>query len=495
MDPEIKESVRKLFRKFILLHAVLLLAAVGLSVLFTGYFKDRLGLQLAAASRDALLTGDARRVITTMPSSMSRDFAGMSWRPAAGEPGFSVPSGAEKYSRPLYSAASIKVYFDEERTVPAGWLAFYYPAWTPAAWGVLAWFAIFLVSLPVALRERARLVKDYNLLLELRVKESYGALAAQVAHDIRSPLAALDTALKDFSELPGERRELARGAMSRIGEIARDLLDNYRTPGQGAPAKEEAAPFDLKALAAPVLAEKRAQYAGRQGLAIEVSADDGVRAAVRPAEFRRIVSNLVNNAVEALDKGGRVSVEISRLDNKTVFSVADNGRGIPPGILARLGRKGETHGKAGGTGLGLYHARSCAEEWGGTLRIDSAPGAGTKILIELPAAAAPAAPKTAVLIDDDALVRINWKTAARMKGVELMVFESPAKFLSVAEGIPRDTPVCLDSSLGEGVKGEDFAVQLKEKGFTDITLETGHDPARFAGLGWLKVSGKDPPWA
>lgn len=495
MDPEIKESVRKLFRKFMLLHAVLLIAAVGLAILFTGYFKDRLGLQLAAASRDALLTGDARRVITGMPSSMSRDFAGMSWRPASGEPGFSVPAGAGHYSLPLYSAARIKVYFDEAEAVPAGGLAFYYPAWTPAAWGVLAWFALFLVSLPVALRERARLIKDYNLLVELRVKESYGALAAQVAHDIRSPLAALDTALKDFSELPGERRELARGAMSRIGEIARDLLDNYRTPGRAAPAREEAAPCDLKALAAPVLAEKRAQYAGRQGLVIEFSAEDGARAVVRPAEFRRLVSNLVNNAVEALDKGGRVSVAVSRPDGKVALTVADDGRGIPPDLLGRLGQKGQTHGKAGGTGLGLYHARSSAEAWGGALRIDSAPGAGTKITIELPAAAAPAAPKTAVLIDDDALVRINWKTSARMKGVDLRVFGSPADFLAVADGIPRDTPVYLDSSLGDGIKGEDIAVQLKDKGFTDLCLETGHAPEKFSGLGWLKVSGKEPPWA
>ena len=495
MDPEIKESVRKLFRKFMLLHVVLLAAAVGLSILFTGYFKERLGRQLATASRDALLTGDARRVINIMPSSMSRDFSGMSWRPSGGEPGFSVPSEAEHSSLTLYSRARVRLFFDESGAVPLGEMLFYYPRWTPVLWGVLAWFAIFLASLPVALRERRRLIKDYNLLLELRVKESYGALAAQVAHDIRSPLAALDSALRDFSDLPGERRELARGAMGRIGEIARDLLDSYRTPGQAAPAKEEAVACDLKALAAPVLAEKRALYAGRRGVSIEFSAEDGARAAVCPAEFRRLVSNLVNNAVEAFEAGGRVDVSLSHADGKVVLTVADNGKGIPAEILARLGHRGETHGKSGGTGLGLYHARSSAESWGGSLEIDSKPGAGTAVRVVLPAIATAAAPKRAVLIDDDALVRINWKTSARSKGVDLAVFSSPAEFLSGAGGFPRDIPVYLDSSLGDGVKGEDIAVVLKEKGFADITLETGYDPARFAALGWLKVSGKEPPWA
>jgi len=53
----------------------------------------------------------------------------------------------------------------------------------------------------------------------------------------------------------------------------------------------------------------------------------------------------------------------------------------------------------------------------------------------------------------------------------------------------------IDSELAEGAKGENIAAELHDKGFTDITMATGHGPDKFAHLPWLKVSGKEPPWS
>lgn len=338
---------------------------------------------------------------------------------------------------------------------------------------------------------------ERSKLLEERVRmDAIVSLSTQVAHDIRSPLAALDSALKDLSSLPAEQQTLARGAMGRIGEIARDLLENYKKPGARAASTENpAAPHDLKSLIEPVLAEKRAQYAFRPGISIEFAAED-VRAEVQPAELRRIVSNLVNNAVEAFEKGGRVEISLSRLDGRVLLKVADDGKGVPPELLAKLGQKGETHGKTGGTGLGLYHARTTVEAWGGTLRIDSEPGKGTAVTLELPAVpVVKPAPKAAVLLDDDALVHMNWKMSAKAAGVELKPFKSPEELLAAAAAIPKDTPFFIDSDLGDGAKGEDVAVRLRGLGFTDLTMATGHSPEKFSHLPWLKVAGKEPPWA
>ena len=332
---------------------------------------------------------------------------------------------------------------------------------------------------------------------ELAVSKAVSDMAAQVAHDIRSPLAALDSALKDLSALPGEKQELARGAMGRIGEIAQGLLEKYRKPGVKTEADEKpASSQDLKALIEPMLAEKRAQYASRPELAINFNCTtEDARANVQPTEFRRIISNLVNNAVEAFEKGGRVAVELSRLDGQILLKVSDNGKGIPSAILSKLGQKGETHGKAGGTGLGLYHARTKVGSWGGSLKIESKPAHGTTVTISLPAAEAAAMPKTAVLIDNDALVRMNWKTAARGKGVVIQAFASPGDFYAAESGIAKDTPIYIDSELGDGAKGEDIAQALKDKGYTNLCLETGHSPEQFSHIPWLKVAGKEPPWA
>ena len=77
-------------------------------------------------------------------------------------------------------------------------------------------------------------------------------------------------------------------------------------------------------------------------------------------------------------------------DKNIILTVSDNGKGIPPAILAKLGQRGETHGKAGGSGLGLFHARTTAVSWGGSLVITSTPGQGTTVTIKLPKAEAPA---------------------------------------------------------------------------------------------------------
>ncbi len=327
---------------------------------------------------------------------------------------------------------------------------------------------------------------------ELAVSKAVSDMAAQVAHDIRSPLAALGAATKGMN-ISEEQRTLVDGALGRIHAIADDLLTRYRAPG--AEVKPKVETCALAGLVEQVLAEKRIQHKDRAGVKIEFSGGDGQKAAVDQREFQRIISNLVNNAVEAFEKDGTVSVGLSRPDGKVLVEVKDNGKGIPPEFLAKLGQKGETHGKSGGTGLGLYHARTSVESWGGSLKIASEPGKGTTVTIALPAAAKPAAGLRAVLLDDDALVRMNWKMAARAAGAELESYKTREEFLAAAGTLPRDIPIYIDSELGGGVKGEDIARDLHEKGFADLTMATGHDASKFSRLPWLKVSGKEPPWA
>jgi len=102
----------------------------------------------------------------------------------------------------------------------------------------------------------------------------------------------------------------------------------------------------------------------------------------------------------------------------------------------------------------------------------------------------------AVLLDDDELVRMNWALAAKDKGVNLAAFKAPKELLSAVEGFPKGTPIYLDSHLGDGVRGQDIAIDLHAKGFANLFLATGHDPESLEPMLWIKrVVGKDPPWA
>ncbi|MDD2805295.1 MAG: HAMP domain-containing sensor histidine kinase [Elusimicrobiales bacterium] len=318
-------------------------------------------------------------------------------------------------------------------------------------------------------------------------------LSAQVAHDIRSPLAALGAAARGLALSP-DQRTLIDGAVGRMQGIADDLLHRYRAPG--AEPKSRVETCALAPLVEQVVAEKRLLHKDRTGLKIDfLNSSAAAKAALDPKELQRIVSNLLNNSVEALAGAGSVAVRLAAEDGRVLLTVADDGKGIPPEVLARLGRKGETHGKAGGTGLGLYHARTSVESWGGGLRIESSPGKGTAVTIDLPAAAKPAPGLRAVLLDDDQLVHMNWRMAAKAAGAELTSCRTPEEFASAVAALPRDIPVFIDSELGGAVRGEDLAVNLHDNGYTDISLATGHAPEKFSHLPWLKVTGKEPPWA
>ncbi|MFA6521932.1 MAG: ATP-binding protein, partial [Candidatus Gracilibacteria bacterium] len=214
-------------------------------------------------------------------------------------------------------------------------------------------------------------------------------VSAQVAHDIRSPLAALDMAVKDTAQIPEEQRIIIRSAVSRIRDIANSLLEKHRNVAKTDSADandsargvaEPAGVYLLSSLIDPLITEKRLQFRSKIGVDIDAhlgSSSYGLFAKVQPTEFKRVLSNLINNSVEALDKNGSVILKLSCREGKITITVRDTGKGVSPEVLAKLGTRGETHGKSGGSGLGLYHARTSLESWGGTLNISSELGKGT----------------------------------------------------------------------------------------------------------------------
>lgn len=348
--------------------------------------------------------------------------------------------------------------------------------------GFLALQAALLALLFLGVRRTERLRSEGHRRL--------AELAAQVAHDIRSPLAALKALEGRLSGLPEADRALARGAVERIGAVAADLLERNRAlAGRRAPA-----PTALGPLVARVVAEKRPQAPA--GVVLDCEAPEPAPSALAvPEDLERALSNLVTNAYEAVGAKGRVRVRLSAEDGAALLAVEDDGPGMPAEALARLGRRGATVGKAGGSGLGLSHAREAVEAWGGRLEAESAPGRGTTVRLRLVRAEPRSGAPAAVLIDDDPLVRLSWTTAAKRAGRTLTVYADADAFLREAAGTPKDTAVYIDSDLGAGRRGEEVARELYAAGFRELYLETGHDAAEFAGAEHLKgVRGKEPPW-
>ncbi len=131
--------------------------------------------------------------------------------------------------------------------------------------------------------------------------------------------------------------------------------------------------------------------ATQSGLTLVVECDEHLTLVADRRAVEQILLHLLSNAVKFTPRGGRVILRAEACERRAVLAVCDDGVGIPEDVLPRLGRPFEQViadpmiAKTGaGTGLGLALVRSLTERHGGTLRIDSAIGEGTTVLVEFP---------------------------------------------------------------------------------------------------------------
>lgn len=314
--------------------------------------------------------------------------------------------------------------------------------------------------------------------------QSMAQIAAQVAHDIRSPLSALDMVLKDLKDLPEEKRILVRSASQRIKDIANNLMEQHQKikaqPLAEAQLKErtpERSTQLLSSLLDSIVSEKRIQCRGKPGIEIELQLTEdsyGLFAAIDIREMKRVMSNLINNSLEAMNDLGQIKVTLSATDRLVDIQIIDNGKGIAPDLLPRLGQRGITSGKENtnaGAGLGLYHARTTLESWGGSLNIESTLGKGTKITLSLPKQHGPKwfverlnvrEAHTVVVLDDDVSIHQVWdgRFASSASQVKLVHFSSPDEFSNWHKDHQADLYLVDYELLGHKETGLDVIERL-----------------------------------
>jgi len=219
-----------------------------------------------------------------------------------------------------------------------------------------------------------------------------GRLSTVIAHEVRNPLMIIKGSLRALKRegAPAEVREAAADIdheVARLDRIVGDVLDFAR------PLRLERGPVDVHSLARDAA---RAALDGADGVAATFALTPPGSAIVTDGErLRGVLVNLVANARESLAAAGRprgesIEVGVRGLDRGGVLLwVADRGPGIPAADLPHVYEPYFTT-KRTGTGLGLAISRKVVEALGGTIRIESREGEGTRVEIELPAEAPPA---------------------------------------------------------------------------------------------------------
>ncbi len=221
-----------------------------------------------------------------------------------------------------------------------------------------------------------------------RVEEARQALAHDVAHELRTPLAALQAGLEELRDglevADTERLAALHDQSLRIGRIVDDLGRLSEAEAPDLVIRPERVQLD--SLARSVLTEMQGSLEVAE-LEVTCACPDPVEVYADSDRVRQILTNLLTNAARYCRPGDRVGINLTTDGESGVIEVADTGPGMSPDDAQRAFQRfhrGATATNMPGSGLGLAVVRALAEAQGGSAALTSIEGSGTSVVVRLP---------------------------------------------------------------------------------------------------------------
>ena len=335
------------------------------------------------------------------------------------------------------------------------------------------------------------------MILESASLVAIGSISSHIAHDMRSPLSVLKTyaGLKTAgSEDPDVEnlRQSAQRSVKKLEHMAEDLVDYAKA------SKLDRARHQLSGVIYEGAIADAKRKAEEKGIKIASAIQGGIFVNVDAYKLERVITNLVNNAVQAIESdNGEVSISATTEHNGVLkIIVKDNGKGIDQEALPHIFDSFFTKGKKGGSGLGLAYCKQVVEAHGGTIDVESEPGKGSKFTIRIPNCAVehstaqveteakvetqpqpqskPAFSRV-LIADDDPEIRAQWHKIIPEHGGAIVHTAKTVK--EVEEGeidySKIDTAIVDYQFYGEDKTGIDLIRHLKAKGVKTVYLCTG----------------------
>jgi len=254
------------------------------------------------------------------------------------------------------------------------------------AWGVFIIVALLINHLTGNLRktrDELRLAQK-----ELEIKKDLavaGETSANLAHEIRNPLAAISGSvqvLRDEMDLTGEQKHLMDIVVRESENISQSIEQflNLASPGT-----QDFASIDLPSVLKEILILLKRSNKINKNYQIEGNYKTaGVNYYGNKAQFKQIFWNLVKNSLKAMPDGGTLTVDFTRRKKKGIqMKFADTGKGMEKEERERLFEPFYS-GFNTGKGIGMSVVRRIVDDYNGKIRVSSAPNKGTEIVITLP---------------------------------------------------------------------------------------------------------------
>jgi signal transduction histidine kinase len=242
------------------------------------------------------------------------------------------------------------------------------------------------ILLVIVDRKQKRLVEVNQQLAHNEKVATLGRVAAQVAHEVRNPLAGLllyseHLKSKIDGQLPKGDAQLIDKIIDTINNLTAttEQILNFARPVTLAPRK-----VDLNGVARDVIQLLSTEITAHS-IETKLALDDSpVIGMLDEPSIRATTLNLMLNAVQSMPKGGRLTISTSTTDGKLLLAIKDTGSGMTPEQVKQIFEPFNTT-KSRGLGLGMPYAHKVIEQHGGQIVVESQPGKGTEVRIELPA--------------------------------------------------------------------------------------------------------------
>lgn len=243
------------------------------------------------------------------------------------------------------------------------------------------------ILLTIVGRKQRRLVEAHERLAHSEKVATLGRVAAQVAHEVRNPLSGLllyseHLKSKVDGKLPESEVQLIDKIIATINHLASttEQILNFARPVSLAPQR-----VDLNGVLPDVIQLLSAEIdKNRVDTRLELH-HSPVAGMLDEASIHAASLNLVLNAVQAMPRGGRLTISTGAENGKLWMTINDTGSGMSSDQIKQLFVPFNTS-KSRGLGLGMPFAHKIIEQHGGEISVESRPGQGTQVKIELPAA-------------------------------------------------------------------------------------------------------------
>lgn len=255
----------------------------------------------------------------------------------------------------------------------------------------ISWMVFFLIaflinSLTGSLRKTRERLKLMQKGLEIRNRlAAAGEVSAQLAHEIRNPLAAISGSiqvLKNDLKLDSEQKDLMKIVVKESERVSKSIEQFLNL---ASPRKQDRSPLDLTAILREtlILFEKSTEYEGNWRIRGNYKSSK-VPYFGNPSQFRQIFWNLTKNALKAMPHGGTLRIDFKKTkENKIQIRFEDTGIGMTEEEREKIFEPFYS-GFEDGTGIGMAVVRGIVDDYSGKIEVESESNKGTKIMVILP---------------------------------------------------------------------------------------------------------------